>query len=128
VHAHPAFEEKAARRCWRETLALPDTTKNQPWRPRPGAHMNSPMAIVRKRTWKSAKGAGTAFSVDHFDAQGKRQRKQFNTRAEANDFRVEIEGQMRSGTYRPEATKILVSELADLFLSIARRGWSAASA
>jgi integrase len=74
------------------------------------------MAIVRKRTWKSAKGAGTAFSVDYFDAQGKRQRKQFDTRAEANDFRVEIEGQMRSGTYRPEATKILVRELADLFL------------
>jgi integrase len=74
------------------------------------------MAIVRKRTWKSAKGAGAAFSVDYFDAQGKRQRKQFDTRAEANDFRVEIEGQMRSGTYRPEATRILVRELADLFL------------
>jgi integrase len=75
------------------------------------------MAIVRKRTWKSAKGAGTAFSVDYFDSQGKRQRKQFDTRAEANDFRVEIEGQMRSGTYRPEATKILVRELAGLFLA-----------
>jgi len=74
------------------------------------------MAIVRKRNWKSAKGAGTAFSVDYFDAQGKRQRKQFDTRAEANDFRIEIESQLRSGTYRPEATKITVVELAGLFL------------
>jgi integrase len=83
----------------------------------PGHPLHSPMATIRKRTWKSAKGAGTAFSVDYFDAQGKRQRKQFATRAEANDFRVEIEGQMRSGTYRPEATRMLVRELADLFLA-----------
>lgn len=74
------------------------------------------MATVRKRIWTSAKGKGAAFSVDYFDAQGNRQRKQFETRAEANDFRIEIENQLRTGTYRPEATRILVSELAELFL------------
>jgi integrase len=79
------------------------------------------MALVRKRNWKTSKGeARSGFAVDWFDASGDRQRKQFETRAEANDFRVEIEGQMRSGTYRPEATKILVRELAELFLAHCR--------
>ena len=64
------------------------------------------MAIVRKRTWKSEKGERTAFLVDYYDALGQRQRKHFATRAEANDFRVEVEAQMRSGTYRPEATRM----------------------
>ncbi len=76
------------------------------------------MAIVRKRKWKTSKGeVRSGFAVDYFDGQGARQRKQFTSRAEANDFRVEIEGQMRAGTYRPEATKILVGELADMFLA-----------
>lgn len=80
------------------------------------------MAIVRKRSWKTAKGEPrSGFAVDYFDTQGERQRKQFATRAEANDFRVEIEGQMRAGTYRPEATKVLVRELADLFLDHCRQ-------
>lgn len=80
------------------------------------------MAIVRKRTWKTANGEPrSGFAVDYFDTQGQRQRKQFATRAEANDFRVEIEGQMRSGTYRPEATRILVRDLADLFIEHCRQ-------
>ena len=79
------------------------------------------MAIVRKRTWKTAKGEPrSGFAVDYFDTQGERQRRQFATRAEAHDFRIEIEGQMRAGTYRPDATKILVRELADLFLDHCR--------
>jgi len=79
------------------------------------------MATLRKRTWKTSKGESrSGFAVDWFDAEGERQRKQFITRAEANDFRVEIEGQMRSGTYRPEATKILVRELAEQFLDHCR--------
>lgn len=79
------------------------------------------MALVRKRNWKTSKGeARSGFAVDWFDASGDRQRKQFETRAEANDFRVEIEGQMRAGTYRPEATKILVRELAEQFLDHCR--------
>lgn len=73
------------------------------------------MATIRKRNW-SSKRAGAAFFVDYYDAQGKRQRKNFNTRAEANDFRIEIEGQLRAGTYRPEATKNTVAGLAEMFL------------
>lgn len=85
------------------------------------------MATVRKRTWKSGKGKGAAFSVDYFDAQGNRQRTQFETRAEANDFRVEIESQLRTGTYRPEATKIWSASWPNSSSGIARNGDSAAS-
>ncbi|WP_342723542.1 hypothetical protein AAFG07_31010 [Bradyrhizobium sp. B097] len=49
-----------------------------------------------------------------------RQRKQFETRGEANDFRIETESQLRTGTYRPEADKVLVAELAEVFLDHCR--------
>src|SRR5258708_38639936 len=78
------------------------------------------MAIIRKRNWKSAKGRTSAYFVDYYNAKGERQRRQFNTRAEANDFRVEIEGQLRIGTYRPEASKIRVADLAEMFLEHCR--------
>lgn len=78
------------------------------------------MATIRKRKWKSERGAGAAFAVDYFDAEGKRQRRQFETRKEANDFRIEVESQIRSGTYRPDATKVTVKELAELFLTHCR--------
>jgi integrase len=76
------------------------------------------MAIVRKRNWKTAKGeARTGWAVDFFDAQGQRQRRQFTSRKEANDFRVEIEGQLKGGLFRPDAAKITVGDAADLFLA-----------
>jgi integrase len=79
------------------------------------------MASVRKRKWKTATGeARSGFAVDYFDTQGKRQRKQFLKRGEADDFRIDIENQMRVGTYRPEAGKVTVAELAEMFLDHCR--------
>ena len=76
------------------------------------------MASVRKRKWKTASGeVRTGWFVDFYDVQGKRDRKLFDNRREADDFRVEIEGQLRSGTFRPDAAKITVSETANLFLA-----------
>jgi integrase len=76
------------------------------------------MATVRKRKWKTASGeVRTGWFVDFYDAGGKRDRKLFDSRREADDFRVEIEGQLRSGTFRPDAAKITVSEAANLFLA-----------
>jgi integrase len=76
------------------------------------------MATVRKRKWKTASGeVRTGWFVDFYDAQGKRDRKLFDNRREADDFRVEIEGQLRSGTFRPDAAKITVAEAANLFLA-----------
>jgi integrase len=80
------------------------------------------MASTRKRTWTTSKGEKrTGWTVDFLDAQGMRQRRQFDSRREADDFRVSTEGQLRAGTFRPESTKILVRELADLFLADCER-------
>lgn len=75
------------------------------------------MANVRKRKWKNRDGeVSTGFLVDWFDMEGTRQRRQFDTRKEADAFRSEIEDELRKGTYRPDADKTTVRELADRFL------------
>ncbi|OQW54881.1 MAG: hypothetical protein A4S14_14610 [Proteobacteria bacterium SG_bin9] len=76
------------------------------------------MASVRKRSWKNGDGSSTVkWAVDFFDANDKRQRRQFDTRREADDFRVEMESQLRLGTYRAEADKLTVKELAERYLA-----------
>jgi integrase len=75
------------------------------------------MASIRKRQWKNRDGSVTvAWFVDFLDNSGERQREQFKSRGEANAFRVEIESQLRAGTFRPEAAKVTVKELGDKFL------------
>lgn len=76
------------------------------------------MASVRKRKWTTSAGeARTAFAVDFVDANGARQRRQFATRREADAFRVDIEGQLRAGTFRADAGRVTLSAVADEFLA-----------
>jgi integrase len=81
------------------------------------------MAKVKKRAWTTSKGeARQAWQVDFSDADGVRQRKQFETKRDADDFRVEIEGQLKSGTFRRGADKVTVKELAvDYIAYISKR-------
>lgn len=80
------------------------------------------MASVRKRIWKTATGEKReSWTVDFNDTQGKRQRKNFPTRKEAVDFRVETEGSIRSGTFRPEAAKTTIADAGVLFLAYCER-------
>lgn len=75
------------------------------------------MATIRKRKWKNGDDeTSTRWLVDFHDADGKRGRQLFETRREAEDFRIEIEGQIRKGTYRPEAARVTVKEAAERFL------------
>jgi integrase len=79
------------------------------------------MAKIWKRQWKNASGdTRTGWEVAYADQQGARQRRQFTSRKEADAFRVEIESQLRAGTYRPEAEKVTVREAAELFLNHCR--------
>ncbi len=79
------------------------------------------MASIRKRTWKTEKGeARTAWCVDFTDTNGVRQRRHFATKRKADDFRVEVEGQLRSGTFRSDATKVTVHEACEAFLEYCR--------
>lgn len=75
------------------------------------------MVAIRKRTWTTKKGGiRTAWAVDFVDMSGCRERHQFATKREADAFRVKVESDLRSGTYRPDAHTVTVRETADLFL------------
>lgn len=75
------------------------------------------MAKIRKRQWKTATGEPrAAWSVDFVDNNGKRQRKQFTTRKAADAFRVDVEGQLRTGTFRADADKLTVIDVARGYL------------
>lgn len=75
------------------------------------------MASIRKRTWTTAKGeTKSAWAVDFVDQAGTRQRKQFATKKAADAFRIQIEGQISAGTYRADAAKVTVKEVAELWL------------
>src|SRR5580704_13253173 len=72
---------------------------------------------VRKRIWKNANGVeSTRWIVDIMDANGHRERRQFESRKEADAFRIATEGQMRAGTFRGDAAKFTVKDAADKFL------------
>ena len=75
------------------------------------------MASVRRRTWKTASGeAKAAWVVDYADSRGVRQRKHFFQKKAADAFRIHIEGQMQTGTYRPDADKVTVNDVCESFL------------
>jgi integrase len=72
---------------------------------------------VRKRMWKNANGVeSTRWIVDVMDANGHRERRQFESKKEADAFRIATEGQMRAGTFRGDAAKFTVKDAADRFL------------
>lgn len=76
------------------------------------------MASIRKRTWKTRAGdQKTAWAVDWADINGGRHRRQFPTKRLADNFRIEIEGQLKAGTFRADADKIAVSDVAEMFLA-----------
>lgn len=76
------------------------------------------MATIRKRQWRTSSGKiKSAWSISYVDRQGRRERKQFSTKAEAEAFRIEIEGQLRSGKYRAVARKIKLREVCEHYLT-----------
>jgi integrase len=75
------------------------------------------MASVRKRTWKCTGGeTKTAWVVDYADSRGERQRRHFSHKKTADAFRIQVEGQMQAGTYRPDADKVTVKQVCEAFL------------
>jgi integrase len=75
------------------------------------------MASVRKRVWKTANDEmRTAWQVDYTDTHGARQRKHFPNKKAADAFRIKVEGALSDGTYRPDAERVTVKEVAESFL------------
>ncbi|MGY8666199.1 site-specific integrase [Bradyrhizobium sp. UFLA05-109] len=77
---------------------------------------------IRKRTWKNADGnTTTVWIADVADATGHRERRQFESRKEADAFRIATEGQMRAGTFRGDASKFTIQDAAIVFLEYCER-------
>jgi integrase len=73
---------------------------------------------VRKRSWKNADGATTVrWIADVMDANGHRERRQFDTRREADAFENTTKSSMRAGTFRGDAAKFTVKDAADQYLT-----------
>lgn len=72
---------------------------------------------IRKRTWINDDGVETTrWLVDVRDGRGGRERRQFDSRKEAEAFRIALEGQIRTGTFRGDAAKFTVKDAAQRFL------------
>lgn len=78
------------------------------------------MASIRKRTWKRDGETRSAWIVDWSDASGARHRRQFQTKRDADAFRVEIENQLRKGLFRVDAQKMTVGDLAARYIEYIR--------
>jgi len=69
------------------------------------------MATITKRRWKTSKGEPReAWVLAYTDAQGKRHKEQHDLKRSAEARRVEVEGQVRTGTYRAEANTVTVED------------------
>jgi integrase len=81
------------------------------------------MASISKRTWKTESGAtGTAYEVSYKDQHGKRRRKQFAKRKDADAWLVNARAEVASGTHTPDSQSITIAEAADIWLTACERG------
>ena len=86
------------------------------------------MASVRKRTWMASSGeTKTAWVVDYSDNRGDRQRRHFPSKKAADAFRINIEGQLHAGIYRPMQASSWLNRLAKASLHTVRGGTSVTS-
>lgn len=75
------------------------------------------MARVCKRIWTWKGIRKTAWVLTYVDARGKRRRRQFDKKSEAEAERVRVEGQLTAGTHVPDATSVTVMDAALAFLA-----------
>lgn len=76
------------------------------------------MAQIRKRTWRTKSGEKrTAWQLSYYDQDGERHQRQFETKREADDERIRIEGQLARGVHVPDKRSLTVAKVADAFLA-----------
>jgi integrase len=74
------------------------------------------MATVRKRTWKSRGIERTAWVVDYFDQAGKRRLKTFDTKKEADAWKVTALHEVAQGTHTAQSASVTVAEATELWI------------
>ena len=81
------------------------------------------MASIRKRSWKTNRGeTKTGWFVDYYDQHGKRQRKQFTRKKNADAFALTAQLEVRDGTHIAEVDSITVSEAGEAWIKTAAQG------
>lgn len=72
---------------------------------------------IRKRTWSGSDGIDRAgWQADYVDAQGKRRRKMFARKKEAEAFLLTARGEVRDGVHVPDSDTVTVAEAGQLWL------------
>jgi integrase len=75
------------------------------------------MAKIVERKWRAADGTGRrGWQVDFVDQNGKRQRKQFQRRKDADAFLVTARAQVQVGTFTPDSTSATIGEACELWI------------
>lgn len=75
------------------------------------------MASIKKRAWTTPKGEKReAWRLRYTDAQGVERNKQFDKKADAEAFRIKVEGEVVAGVHTPDSVSVTVAKAADLFL------------
>lgn len=75
------------------------------------------MATVTKRQWTNKSGEHESWMLAFTDANGKRHRKHFKTKREADADRITLEGQVVKGTFRAEAAKTTVADAIKMYVA-----------
>jgi integrase len=72
---------------------------------------------IRKRTWTNGDGSkGESWVVAYTDGAGKRRLKSFARKREADSFRDNLGGELRSGVHTPDSTSVTIAEAGRLWL------------
>lgn len=72
---------------------------------------------VRKRTWTNPKGEKkSAWQVDYVDTDGKRRRKNFDRKKEAEAFLDNAKVEVRSGVHVAEGATVTIAEAGKLWI------------
>ena len=80
------------------------------------------MTSVRKRSWAAPDGTEkTSWQVDYVDGSGKRRRKQFARKKEADAWLTTVAYQVTQGTHTPDSQTITIAKAADLWIKRGQR-------
>lgn len=76
------------------------------------------MASITKRTYKKKSGQQSVYwQVSYYDALGNRHRQTFDKQAQANAFRIRVEGELLTGQHIPESSSVTLKQAAAHFLA-----------
>lgn len=80
------------------------------------------MASIRKRIWKNDAAETVTYQVDYKDQSGKRCRKQFKKRKDADAFMVNARAEVVAGVHTTDRDSITIAQAADIWLEACRVG------